>query len=132
MTTSKRIQASDKSVRDLPVKAKLKVGQIVVENSNCGILFSFPAAVWPKNKLQRLQWICRLTPWWDMTASDWTPQCQRLRESCIKAIDKLFERGASAPETANDPAMDASTENGEGERSDRPALNHFASLDISV
>ena len=59
-----RRPASDKSVRDLPLTAKLKDGQIVVEQQTCGIVFSFPAAVWPKDGSKQWQWIERLTPWW--------------------------------------------------------------------
>ncbi len=85
-----KTRASDKSVRDLPVNVKNKDGQIIAEQKTCGIVFSFPAAVWPKDASKQWQWIERLTPWWDAWIPDWTPQAQRLRESCVKAINKLF------------------------------------------
>lgn len=88
--------AMDKSVRDLPVKAKLKAGQIIVEQKTCGIIFSFPAAVWPKDVYEQCLWVGRLTPWWDALLPDWTPQCQRLRDSCRNSIDKLLQ-GAACP-----------------------------------
>jgi hypothetical protein len=83
-------RATDKSVRDLPLKVKSKAGQIIVEQSLCGIIFSFPAAVWPDDGAKQRAWIERLTPWWDIGEIGWTPTCQRLRESCVKAINKLF------------------------------------------
>jgi hypothetical protein len=81
--------ATDKTVRDLPVKVKLKIGQIIAEQKLCGVVFSFPAVVWPDDPMRQRAWIMRLTPWWDMAALDWTPQAQRLRESCLKAINNL-------------------------------------------
>jgi hypothetical protein len=86
----------DKSVRDLPVKAKLKAGQIIVEQGICGVLFSFPAAVWPQDALDQFQWVTRLTPWWDIGTRDWSPQAQRLREACQRTINKLLQ-GAACP-----------------------------------
>ena len=120
-----RRRATDKSVRALPTTAKLVAGQVVVENKTCGIIFSFPAAVWPDNTMSAHQrmWVERLTPWWDMEQPQWSPTSHRLRESAVKAINKLFECGAAAPETANiRPEADASTSNGEGERAHRSAL----------
>lgn len=114
----------DKSVRDHAVNVKLVNGQVVVENKICGILFSFPAACWPDNSMSAHQrmWVERLTPWWDMEQPQWSPTAHRLRESCVKAITKLFECGAAALETANIPKGDASTGNGEGERANRSVL----------
>lgn len=80
----------DRSVRDLPLKAKVKDGQIIVEQGTCGIVFSFPSAVWPKDASKQWQWIERLTPWWDAWLPDWTPKAHRLRESCVKAINVLL------------------------------------------
>lgn len=87
-----KTRASDKSVRDRAVTVKLAAGQIVVENKTCGILFSFPAACWPDDSLSAHQrmWVNRLTPWWDMEQSQWSPTSQRLRDSCLAAIRKLF------------------------------------------
>lgn len=65
----------------------------------CGIIFSFPAAVWPQDARRQREWIERLTPWWDMTMPDWTPQAHRLRESCVKAINNLTR--PDGPETAH-------------------------------
>ena len=115
-------RARDRSVDSLPVKTKVKVGQIIVEQPVCGIIFSFPAAVWPSAAHKQRNWVERLTPWWDMDAPDWSPQAHRLRESCVKAINKLFECGAAAPETDDILKRDASTSNGEGERAHRSAL----------
>lgn len=83
-------RASDRSVSSLPVQSKLKAGQIIVEQKACGVVFSFPAAVWPREVKKQRAWVERLTPWWDMDASDWTPQAHRLRESCLKSIIKLY------------------------------------------
>ena len=96
-------RVTDKSVRDLLVKAKLKAGQIIVEQSLCGIVFSFPAAVWPQGSLKQAKWVERLTPWWDMDAPDWTAQCQRLRDACQGAINNLLHGATPAPKTANVP-----------------------------
>ena len=85
-----KTRSSDKSVRDLSVNVKIKDGQIIAEQKTCGIVFSFPAAVWPIGYTQQAEWVERLTPWWDMCQADWTPKAQRLRESCRKAINKLF------------------------------------------
>ena len=93
-------RATDKSVRDAAVTVKLAAGQIVVENKLNGVLFSFPAAVWPgpeQSAYQRM-WVQRLTPWWDMEQPQWSPTSQRLRESCVKAINKLFP--AAQPPTS--------------------------------
>ena len=87
-------KATDKSVNGSPVTAKLKDGVVSVENKLNGVMFSFPLACWPAhwNKttsgLKQLEWITRLTPWWD--APEWTPLAHRLRESCVKAINKLL------------------------------------------
>ena len=96
-------RVTDKSVRDLPVKAKLKAGQISVEQSLCGIVFSFPAAVWPQGSWKQAQWVERLTPWWDMDAPDWTAQCQRLRDACRGAINNLLHGATPAPKTCDIP-----------------------------
>lgn len=87
-----KTRANDKSVRDRAVNVKLVQGQIVVENKTCGILFSFPAASWPDDSLSAYQrmWVNRLTPWWDMEQPQWSPTSQRLRDSCLEAIRKLF------------------------------------------
>lgn len=95
--------ATDKSVRDMPVKAKLKVGQIIVEQKLCGVVFSFPAAVWPEGSWKQSKWIERLTPWWDMDAPDWSPQAQRLRDACRNSINKLLQ-GAACPGNREQPA----------------------------
>lgn len=92
-------RASNRNVDSLPVKSKLKEGQIVVEQNTCGIIFSFPAAVWPSEARKQRDWIERLTPWWDMTMPDWTPQAHRLRESCVQAINNLTR--PDGPETAH-------------------------------
>ena len=97
--------ATDKTVRDLPVKVKLKIGQIIVEQKLCGVVFSFPAAVWPDDPMRQRAWIMRLTPWWDMAAPDWTPQAQRLRDSCQRAINTLLH-GAVCPGNREHPATD--------------------------
>ena len=98
--------AMDKSVRDLPVKAKLKNGQIIAEQGICGVVFSFPASAWPaSDATQQLNWIMRLTPWWDIGEKDWTPQAQRLRESCRKSINKLLQ-GAVCLGNREHPAGD--------------------------
>ena len=115
-------RAHDKSVRGNPVKAKLKLGQLTVENPLNGVMFGMPACAWPRDPAKQRAWVERLTPWWDMDAPDWTPTAHRLRESCVKAINKTFECGAAAPETADIPKGDASTSNGEGERAHRAAL----------
>ena len=87
-------KATDKSVNGSPVTAKLKDGVVSVENKLNGVMFSFPLACWPAhwnkttNELKQLEWITRLTPWWD--APEWTPLAHRLRESCVKAINKLI------------------------------------------
>ena len=99
-----RRSARDRAVRDLPVKAKLRQGQIIVEQPICGIIFSLPAAVWPSDPRKQLAWVTRLTPWWDMDAQDWTPQAHRLRESCLKAINNL--KGAAVPGNREHPATD--------------------------
>ena len=87
-----KTRASDKSVRDAAVNVKLALGQIVVENKINGVLFSFPAACWPDATMSAHQrmWIERLTPWWDMEQPQWSPTAHRLRESVVKAINKLF------------------------------------------
>ena len=87
-----KTRATDKSVRDAAVNVKLVLGQIVVENKINGVLFSFPAACWPDNTMSAHQrmWIERLTPWWDMEQPQWSPTSHRLRESVVKAINKLF------------------------------------------
>ena len=87
-----KTRATDKSVRDRAVTVKLSAGQIIVENKTCGIIFSFPAACWPDSTMSAHQrmWVERLTPWWDMEQPQWSPTSQRLRESCVKAINKLF------------------------------------------
>mgnify|MGYP001607890146 CR=1 FL=1 len=87
-----KTRATDKSVRDAAVNVKLVLGQIVVENKINGVLFSFPAAVWPDATMSAHQrmWIERLTPWWDMEQPQWSPTSHRLRESVVKAINKLF------------------------------------------
>lgn len=89
-----RRRATEKSVRDLSVTAKLRAGQIIVEQAVCGVVFSFPAAVWPSEHVMQWSWIVRLTPWWDVPRQDWTPQAHRLREACQKAINNLaaFQR----------------------------------------
>jgi hypothetical protein len=84
---------TDKTEKAAPVKVTLKNGQIIVENKTNGVLFSFPANAWPLHwnpqtqAMKRMEWITRLTPWWD--APGWTPLAHRLRESCVKAINKL-------------------------------------------
>lgn len=80
----------------LPVKTRLKAGQIVVEQTVCGVLFSFPAAVWPRAARQQREWVERMTPFWEMSAPDWTPQAHRLREACVQAINEL-----TAPRSEN-------------------------------
>ena len=87
-----KTRATDKSVRAAAVNVKLVAGQIVVENKLNGVLFSFPAACWPDSTMAAHQrmWVERLTPWWDMEQPQWSPTSQRLRESCVKAINKLF------------------------------------------
>jgi hypothetical protein len=120
------VKATDKYVRDLPTTARLVNGQVIVENKICGILFSFPAAVWPDKSMSAHQriWVERLTPWWDMEQPQWSPTSQRLRESVVKAINKLFECGSAVSETADiHHKKDASTSNGEGERANRSALD---------
>ena len=102
-----RRRSTDKSVRDRAVTAKLSVGQIIVENKINGVLFSFPAAVWPLHwnptttAIKRLEWVTRLTPWWDMEQPQWSPTSQRLRESCVKAINNLLMPLPLKPDTAN-------------------------------
>jgi len=91
--------ATDKSVRDLPVTARLKGGQVVVEQKTVGVLFSFPSAVWPRSSLNQFRWVMRLTPWWDATTPDWSPRCHRLREACQRAINDLLAP-APCPKTA--------------------------------
>lgn len=94
---------SDRSVRNLPVLVRRKNGQIIVEQKLQGVLFSFPAACWPPDSQsahQRL-WVARLTPWWDMELPQWSPTAHRLRESVVRAINKQFQQGAVAPETAD-------------------------------
>lgn len=76
---------------ELPVKAKLKGGQIIVEQKICGIIFSFPKAVWPANENLKRLWVERLTPWWDINQPDRTPQAQRLREKCINEIERIIK-----------------------------------------
>lgn len=100
-----RKSARDKSVRDLPVEACLKVGQIIVEQRICGVVFSFPAVVWPEGSWKQAQWVERLTPWWDTDTIGWTPQCQRLRDACRGAINKLLHV-AALPENRERPAAD--------------------------
>ena len=98
-----RRRASDKSVKAAAVNVKLVQGQIVVENKLNGVLFSFPAAVWPDSTMSAHQrmWIERLTPWWDMEQPQWSPTSQRLRESCVKAINNLLVPLPLKPETTN-------------------------------
>lgn len=84
-----RASASDNSVRDQTVTAKLKAGNVAVECKINGVLFGFPLAVWPADSWTQAQWVERLTPWWDMSEPDWSPQAQRLRASCRAAINKL-------------------------------------------
>ena len=86
-------------MRDFPVRAKIKNGQIIAEQKLSGIIFSFPAAVWPTQKLKRLEWVTRLTPWWDMGAADWSPQAQRLRESCINSINEKIHQSNNPSQT---------------------------------
>lgn len=83
------LRASDEGVRESRVTAKLKAGDVIVDCKRNGVIFGFPLAVWPATAWEQAQWIERLTPWWDMTAPDWTPQAQRLRDSCRAAINKL-------------------------------------------
>jgi hypothetical protein len=102
-----RRRGSDRSVDSLFVRAKEKCGQVSVEQPICGIVFSFPEAVWPKSPDKQLAWVKRLTPWWDMDAPDWSPQAQRLRESCVKAINNLAgiqteREGARVPKATPD------------------------------
>lgn len=87
-----KTRATDNSVRDAAVNVKLVAGQIVVENKLNGVLFSFPAACWPDSTMSAHQrmWVERLTPWWDMEQPQWSPTSHRLRESVVKAINKLF------------------------------------------
>ena len=87
-----KTRATDKSVRDAAVNVKLVASQIVVENKINGVLFSFPAACWPDSTMSAHQrmWVERLTPWWDMEQPQWSPTSHRLRESVVKAINKLF------------------------------------------
>ena len=98
-----RRRASDKSVRDRAVNVRLTDGHIVVENKINGVLFSFPAAVWPDATMSAHQrmWVERLTPWWDMEQPQWSPTSQRLRESCVKAINNLLVPLPLKPDTAN-------------------------------
>ena len=93
-------KTTEKSVRDRVTTAKRVDGQIIVANKTCGILFSFPAACWPDDSLSANQrmWVNRLTPWWDMEQPQWSPTSQRLRDSCLAAIRKLF-----APDEASNP-----------------------------
>ena len=97
-------QATDKTVRDVPVKVRLKVGQIIVEQKICGVLFSFPAAVWPQDAMLQRAWVMRLTPWWDIGAPDWSPQAQRLRDACRRGINTLLQ-GAVVPGNREQSAM---------------------------
>lgn len=98
-------RAMDKTVRDNPTKAKLKIGQIIVEQPSNGVIFSFPAAVWPRGSWKQAQWVERLTPWWDLDTPGWTAQSQRLRDTCVNAINKLLH-GAALPENREHPAAD--------------------------
>ena len=91
-------KATDKSVRENTTIAKMVNGLIVVENKKHGIIFSFPAAVWPVLPPQQRAWVERLTPWWDMSQPDWSPLSHRLRESCVAAINILTR---PVPKTAN-------------------------------
>lgn len=84
-----RHAATDKSVREITVTAKLVAGDVRVECKRAGIIFGFPRAVWPSDSWTQAQWIERLTPWWDMACPDWSPQAQRLRDSCRAAINRL-------------------------------------------
>ena len=86
-----KTRATDKSVRDAAVNVKLAQGQIIVENKINGVLFSFPAACWPDQSAHQRMWVDRLTPWWDMEQPQWSPTSQRLRESVVRAINKLTE-----------------------------------------
>ncbi len=84
--------ATCKSVRDLPVKARLDGrGVIIVEQKLNGILFTFPAISWPVVSFGQREWVERLTPWWDIFHTEWTPQCHRLRESCVKSINAVIK-----------------------------------------
>jgi hypothetical protein len=107
-----KTRASDKSVRDRAVTVRLTNGQIVVENKTCGILFSFPAACWPDDSLSAHQrmWVNRLTPWWDMEQPQWSPTSQRLRDSCLAAIRKLFP----TEQPLNDPSATVGRDASEG------------------
>jgi hypothetical protein len=73
-------------------KVKLKLGQIVVEQPVCGIIFSFPAHCWPDELAHQRMWVDRLTPWWDMEQPQWSPTSHRLREKCLTAINNLLAR----------------------------------------
>ncbi len=93
MKINTRMSVTEKSVRDFPVKAKLKAGQIIVEQRLLGVVFSFPAACWPDDSLpadQRM-WVIRLTPWWDIGPPGWSPTAQRLRAACQNAIKNLLK-----------------------------------------
>lgn len=112
-----RRRSIDKSVRDRAVKVKLVAGQIVVENKTCGILFSFPAACWRDQPAWQRMWVARLTPWWDMEQPQWSPTSQRLRESCVKAINNLAgiqteQEGARGPQATPDVGGEVGLEPG--------------------
>ena len=96
-------RVTDKSVRDMPTTAKLKAGQVIVENRLQGVVFSFPAASWPDDPMHQREWVMRLTPWWDIGGIGWTPTAQRLRDACLRAINKLCLLWW-CPETAHHPA----------------------------
>ncbi len=103
--------SSDKSVRGAAVKTKLKLGQIIVEQPLNGIIFSFPSHCWPMESAHQRMWIDRLTPWWDMELPQWSPTAHRMRESCVKAINKLLTRPASENrEPLADGKMSAATQ----------------------
>jgi len=79
-------------LKDFRVRVKVKDGQVIVSEKVCGVVFSFPQAVWPSEYLDQLSWVRRLTPWWDVTATDWTPQSARLREYCHREISKAINQ----------------------------------------
>lgn len=79
-----------KSVRDFTITATVDRGQVVVRCRTAGIIFSFPAAVWPEKYFIQAEWIRRLTPWWDEGSETWTPQAMRLRDACSIAVNRVI------------------------------------------
>ena len=74
-------------LNDFKVRVKVNAGQVVVSETTCGVVFGFPAAVWPAAPDKQREWITRLTPWWDINLPGWTPQSYRLRERILSLIN---------------------------------------------